>query len=532
MKRNILFSLLYLLGSSHAYSQIKTLNYGAIDIQKYEFHIAVNDSSDEIKGEAIITLKTTASLSSFILDLENKDLFNKGMVIETVNRNDKALRFEHANNKVVIFTEITTSNTEITFSIKYHGIPKDGLVISKNKYGDRTFFGDNWPNRAHQWLPTVDHPSDKALVEWHVTAPSHYQVIGNGTQQEETDLSDKNTLYVWKSEVPIPTKVMVIGIARFAVQHIGETHNIPISSWVYPQNKKEGFYDYALAKDVINFFIENVGPYPYSKLANVQSKTRFGGMENASNIFYFENSVSGERKIENLIAHEIAHQWFGNSATESGWEHIWLSEGFATYFTNLYVLETKGKDALDNLLIKQRNKVIEFYKKQYTPVIDKTSTDLMKLLNANSYQKGGWILHMLRKKLGDAVFWKGIRTYYKKFALKNASTNDLKQVFEEVSGKKLGVFFTQWLEKAGHPSLKTTWKQSRNKVKYKILQIQKSDNIFTFPIELKIAYEDGTTEITSVSVLDKKSSFLLAVKSKVKEISMDPNCWLLFEKVD
>lgn len=529
--KKIIFLFVAFCFSFTSYSQRVYTDYGAIDIQKYEFHISVNDNNNDMQGKANINLVATSNLEHFKLDLENTDETKKGMVVTSVSENGNPVKFEHQDNVLTIFSNIT-SGEEKTFSVTYHGIPKDGLVISKNKYGDRTFFGDNWPNRAHQWLPTVDHPSDKALVEWHVTAPSHYQVVGNGTQVEETDLDNQNTYYVWKTDVPIPTKVMVIGIARFAVQHIGETHNIPISSWVYPQNKEAGFYDYAMGKDIINFFIENVGPYPYSKLANVQSKTRFGGMENASNIFYFENSVSGERKIENLIAHEIAHQWFGNSASESDWTHVWLSEGFATYFTNLYVEKTKGREAFLELVHDQRNAVIKFSKQQLTPVLDTETKSLMRLLNANSYRKGAWVLHMLRKKVGDVPFWNSIRAYYKKYALKNASSNDLKNVFEDVTNQELDAFFTQWLEQPGHPILKTSWKSNVKTLTFNIEQTQETDVVFAFPLELKLVYEDDSSEIMTLSVKDKKATAKIEVKGNVKDVVIDPNSWLLFESGD
>jgi len=527
--KKITFILLAICFSFSVYGQRTYTDYGAIDVQNYEFYITVNDDNNNIQAETKFTLISKEAIDSFKLDLENIDENNKGMVVNSITESGDPIKFEHQNNTLTVYSKSNVGEQK-TYTIKYQGVPKDGLVISKNKYGERTFFGDNWPNRAHQWLPTVDHPSDKAIVEWHVIAPAHYQVIGNGTQIEETDLENQNTLYVWKTDVPIPTKVMVIGIARFAVQHIGETNNIPISSWVYPQNKEAGFYDYAIAKDIINFFIENVGPYPYSKLANVQSKTRFGGMENASNIFYFENSVSGERKIENLFAHEIAHQWFGNSASENDWTHIWLSEGFATYFTNLYVEKMKDRTAFLELVNGQREAVIKFSKQQLTPVLDSKTESLMGLLNTNSYQKGAWVLHMLRKKVGDFAFWDSIRAYYEKYALKNASSNDLKTVFEEVTNQELDAFFMQWLEKPGHPILQTSWKSNNQLLTFNIDQTQKTDVVFSFPIELKLIFEDDTSEIITLTVKDKKSSVKLDVKSNVKDVVIDPNSWLLFEQ--
>ena len=141
---------------------------------------------------------------------------------------------------------------------------------------------------------------------------------------------------------------MVFGAADFAVQLAGEHEGIPVSSWIFKEQKEKGFYDYAMALPVLEFFTKNVAPYPYEKLANVQSKTRYGGMENASCIFYYEASVKGDRSSEALIAHEIAHQWFGNSASEANWHHVWLSEGFATYWTHLYFEQTQDKSIFEN----------------------------------------------------------------------------------------------------------------------------------------------------------------------------------------
>jgi aminopeptidase N len=146
---------------------------------------------------------------------------------------------------------------------------------------------------------------------------------------------------------------MVIGAARFAVRQTGVVNGFEVTSWVYPQNREEGFDSYKYAPKILDFFHTHIGPYSYKKLANVQSKTRYGGMENASNIFYFENSVAtgaeaagNASKIEPLVAHEIAHQWFGNSASETDWHHVWLSEGFATYLTHLYFEFTYGRDRM------------------------------------------------------------------------------------------------------------------------------------------------------------------------------------------
>ncbi len=437
----------------------------------------------------------------------------------------------HKEEKLrIILTKQMNANDTATFLIPYSGIPADGLIISKTKYGHRSFFADNWPNRGHNWIPCHDDPADKATVEFIVTAPEHYQVVANGVQVEETSLGNNFKLTHWKEDTPVSTKVMVIGAADFAVNLAGMVNGtIPVYSWVYPENKDKGFYDYALAKDILPFFINNVGPYGYKKLANVQSKTRFGGLENANTIFYSENSVTGTRNSESLLTHEIAHQWFGNMATEKSFGHLWLSEGFATYFTILYFENKYGKDTATKMLKEDRDQVIAYSKESNRPIVDTAETDYMKLLNPNSYQKGGWVLHMLRNELGDSVFWRSIRRYYSTYAGGIADTRDLQKVFETVSGKNLKQFFDQWLYTAGQPALDISWRyEAAEKFLYvDVKQLQANE--FKFPLVLKINTSSGSKK--EKLLVDKiTSSFKIKQNEKPKSILVDPDTELLMSK--
>jgi aminopeptidase N len=523
--------LLYICISLFPVFNLKAQNHyerlEKIDVDSYEFSIAINDDNDIIKGSTLVKIQFKKDIENFQLDLLNKNSAGKGMTVSKLETllGDK-IPFSHENDKIKVLFKAKAGTTN-TFRINYSGIPVNGLVIAKNKYGDRTFFGDNWPNRAYHWLPTVDHPSDKAKVEWVITAPNHYQVIANGRLIEETDLDDHTRITKWKTQVPLATKVMVFGAARFAVEQVGEIYNIPVSSWVYPQNRAEGFYDYEMAYEILDWFINHVGPYPYAKLANVQSKTMFGGMENAGNIFYSERSVSGERKIEGLLAHEIAHQWFGNSASEGSWHHSWLSEGFATYFTNLYNEQTHGRDKLVSGLKGQRNNVINYSKKAYVPIVNPDITEYMKVLSTNTYQKGGWVLHMLRKEVGDEDFWKGIRTYYARYEHSNAYSDDLRAVFEEVTGEDLESFFKQWVLTAGHPDFQLDWTYNGNKLNVLINQHQKTS--FQFPLEIELVFQDGSTQRETLDVNKSKQTFELNSTKKPVKIVLDPDTWLLFE---
>lgn len=501
-----------------------------IDIQHYRFTIELNDADNTIAGTTEVTILFKNSTPTFDLDLVGKSPDGKGMAVSSVMEMKNPLKFSQQNDRLSItLNNPPQAGKEITFKINYSGVPSDGLVISTNKFGDRTFFGDNWPNRAHHWLPTIDHPYDKASCEFIVIAPSHYQAVANGILIEKTNLPNNKTLTHWKETVVLPTKVMVIGVAKFAVTTAGVTNNIPVETWVYPQNKKEGFGDFKIATDILTYFIEHVGPYPYQKLANVQSNTRFGGMENASNIFYFENSVTGKNERESLIAHEIAHQWFGNSASEMDWYHVWLSEGFATYFTNLYYETTYGKEELANRMASQREEVVQYYKENPAPVIDTTLLDINRVLSTNSYQKGSWVLHMLRKEIGDEAFWKGIRTYYETFKNSNALTSDLRAVMEKVSGKDLKLFFDQWLRVPGHPVIVGTWSYDTKKMQVDLVIQQTQKTKFTTPLEIGVKSDDGSIDLQTLQLAGKETKVSFSAEKKPSALILDPQTCLLFE---
>jgi aminopeptidase N len=498
-----------------------------VDANHYRYHIDLNDVNDSIKCGAMIVVTAKEATKTISFDL--KTVRNgKGMKVEEVGSATGDVKFEYKHEQdqlqIMLPNELKKGDTA-HISISYRGIPGDGLIISKNKFGRRTFFADNWPDRGRNWLPCIEDPADKASVEFLVVAPDHYQVVANGVQVEESDMKENKKLTHWREDVPISTKVMVIGVADFSVQLSGVIDQcIPVYSWVYPENRLQGFHDYSQAAEIMPYFIRNVGPYGYKKLANVQSKTTFGGLENANTIFYAESSVTGTRKSEGLLAHEIAHQWFGNMATEKSFAHLWLSEGFATYMTILYMENKYGTDTARKMLMEDRQQVIEFVRSSDRTVVD-NDRNYLQLLNPNSYQKGGWILHMLRRQLGDSVFWRGVRKYYARYAGKTADSKDFASVFEEVSGKKLETFFGQWLYAPGIPQLNVNWKHlhGENKVEIMVEQVQRGATIFQFPLKIKVG-----EKIHEIAITKRSEKFTITVKEHDVRIKLDPDVSLLF----
>ncbi|HWB92906.1 MAG TPA: M1 family aminopeptidase [Puia sp.] len=501
----------------------------AIDVQHYDFSLTLSDSNNIIHGTALITLEFKEPATEFSLDLTGRSADGKGMTVSSVSEGKKNLPFIQTAQQLII-KAAGASGQDHKYKITYSGIPADGLIISNNKFGKRGFFGDNWPNRAHNWLPCIDHPSDKATLDFRITAPDHYTVVANGALQEQTALSNHRKLTHWKESEPLAPKIMVIGVADFAVDHPGDAMGIPVWNYVYKENEKLGFSSYAVALQILPFYITHIGPYPFEKEGNVQSKTRFGGLENASAIFYYENSV-GSPGIESLMAHEIAHQWFGDAATETQWKHLWLSEGFATYMTLCYLENKYGPDTLRKSLARDRKKVIAFEKTRLTPVIDTSvKQDYMQLLNPNSYEKGGWVLHMLRRRIGDTLFWKGISTYYTTYRNKNASSADFEKIMDKVSGQNLDGFFHQWLDQPGHPHVTIACKYDPDKKTLSIDFTQHAtatastpgDRLFEFPLEYSI---DGN--LHTVDIKGEHTHVDLPFPEKPVAITPDPNVNLL-----
>ncbi|MFD0795662.1 M1 family metallopeptidase [Mucilaginibacter litoreus] len=515
MRRNILFTALLALTNIVSAQQLPS----TIDVQHYRFAITLTDATNVIKGEATVTAKATNAIPAINLDLIKKRADGKGMTVLAVTENGKALKFSQDSSKLTINTQADAGSVH-NYKIAYEGIPADGLIISTNRYNHRTFFGDNWATRAKNWLPCVDDPADKASVEFIVTAPAKYTVVANGLKVSE-NVSGDNKVSYWKETALLPTKVMVIGVAEFAVEQSGQPDGIPISTYVFPEDKEVGFKSYAVAAKIVPWFSKRIGAFPYKKLANVQSKTIFGGMENAGAIFYFEQSVK-DRGIEALMAHEIAHQWFGDAISEKNWWHVWLSEGFATYMTNLYIEGQYGTDSLNKRLDEDRKAIFGFEKKYKAPVVDSAfHGQMMELLNTNAYQKGGWVLHMLRRKIGDDAFWKGIAAYYKKYNGGNATTSDLCNIMEKASGQQLKQFFTQWLRTSGHPQLDIRWQYSPSAKQTTLTVKQLQPEQYKFNLEYSVDGKTYQKEINDGMVV------ITVPSSATPDLKIDPNINLL-----
>ena len=529
----LLILLLRISTVSHADNY--PINY-SLDILHYKFELTLSDATDEIIGRTSIVVQfNTNDCKKLRFDLINRsaELKDKGMLVESVLFEDNPVSYKHEKN--VLWIDLPRSfakNSTATFVINYRGIPADGLRIGNNRHGERCFFNENWPNRTRHWLPTVDHPYDKATNEFIITAPSHYQVISNGLLKEESIINANQKLTHWKQSVPISSWLYVLGVAKFAVQHVDEFLGKEIQTWVYPQDRERGFYDFASpTKEVLGFYSNYVGPFAYEKLANIQSPSVGGGMETASAIFYGENLINGKQdvRLRNVVIHEIAHQWFGNAVTETTWDDAWLSEGFATYFTMLFQEYAYGESTYIDELKKARTRVFNFYSKDSTyKIVDSRTAEEGAVTNDMTYQKGAWVLHMLREKMGHEAFREGIRSYYHAFYNKNATTDDFFEVMQKFSKVPLNTFRNQWLHRPEVLNVQVAWSydSTTSQVEVKIDQKQSTGFTFEFPIEIELV-DAISKKIVSFECSGKSSTFKIKVDKNPLALLADPRTTLL-----
>jgi aminopeptidase N len=500
-----------------------------LDVLQYELKLNLFEKQSKIIVHENVTIQFLQKSDSFQLDLVGRFQDSLGMKISTISLDNQPISYKQYTEKVTLYTATISKGETRTFVIQFEGIPTNGLIIGKNKFGDRTFFADNWPMRAKHWFACVDHPSDKAMVKLTVEAPSYLQIVSNGMLKKSEKLTFSRAITEYESFIPIPTKVLVFGAANFEKQTLPHKKDqVEITNFVYPQDKENGFKDFGQADTILAYFEAHIGKFPFEKLYNVQSTTMYGGMENAGCIFYDEKAITGKGNINELIAHEIVHQWFGNSATEQDWPHLWLSEGFATYLTNLYVEDHLGKSTFLRQMRKQRDAVIRFYSKNKLPLKDTISTNTQEMLNTNAYQKGAWVLHMLREQVGKELFWKAIRSYYEAYKFSNATSKDFIYVFEQVTHRGFTQFYEEWICKSGYPIISYTMEEVDKKFKIKFNQNQKEN--FHFSLEFLVLYEDNTEELKTLFFTDKEVVLELPTSKKVRNIMLDPNFKLLFDE--
>lgn len=452
------------------------------------YHIAIDipDSGSVIRGATSIRYQAVAGTGPLLLD------FDRALTVDSVQSDGRPVDYAFPDDTTLRVARWGPPGTSLMVTVYYHGTPTDGLFISKNVHGDRTAFADNWPNRAHHWFPSEDHPSDKATASFAVGVPSGWRAIANGILEGVDSLPGGRTRWWWRTERRIPVYTMVIGAGRMVVSEIGRGGGPSHTLWTFPQDSAFARdVPFARAQQIIEHYARLFGPFPYAKLAHVQSSTRFGGMENSSAIFYAEGGYARRTMRDGVVAHETAHQWFGDAVTEYDWHHLWLSEGFASYFDPVF-FQLVGEEGRFRREMAEKKQEYLASNVVDRPVIDTSETDYFRLLNANNYPKGAWILHMLREEVGDSAFFGGVRDYYETYRDSTALSADLLTAMERHAGRSLRWFFEQWLLQPGYPQFQVSWEPELegDRVRIRVAQVQ-PERWGTFVLRVPVVVEEG-----------------------------------------
>lgn len=551
-----------------------------IKILHYTFDVTLGGASDELTVKDTIDLELLApnvqgidlNLCNLIREPQSPDPLNpylqpvprarrtgeeatppapapssvgRGMTVTEVVSESKPLAFTHEHDVLhVSFPTGVKAGDRFSFTVAYHGVPATGLFIGTNKYGDRVWFTDNWPNKARNWLATIDHISVKTPKTISVTAPSTYQVLSNGSKSDETDLPNGLRRTTWSEVMPIPSWQFSLGVAPMAVEYFGKAKGTEFSAWAFPQDADNAFK--ALepkTASIFEFYSDHIGPYAYEKLAHLEAIGGGGATEPASTIFYFNGSYGAE-------SHEMAHHWFGDAVTERDWDDVWLSEGFATYFALLYTEHADGRDAFLAGVKRARDVAMkyELAHPDDTVVHDNLAHDSEVLFNSPQiYQGGAMVLHTLRGVLGDDVFWAGIRLYYSRFRNASASTDDLRRAMEDAcfaagncpaDHQDLKWFFDEWLHRGNILEVKGNWHyDAAARQLHVVLSQSQPQGLYRMPIEVGITLpaqsagprgrSSGPALQKTTILLDKAENTLdIPLDTAPVDVALDPDTWV------
>ena len=351
----------------------------------------------------------------------------------------------------------------------------------------------------HYWFPCYDAPNDLSASEMIITVDDHLTAVSNGALLEKSrDAKHHTATFHWSESKPHVSYLISFAVGTYA-DAADSLGSLPIHNYVYPFQEPDAMRSFSNTPDMIDYFSNKIGyPYPWEKYGHVLVEDfMFSGEENVSIATITDRTIHDARaqldySSDPLVAHELAHQWWGDLVSFRDWSHAWLSEGFATYFEMVYEEHARGHDAAARVLHDAQQLVVNSDRfDARRPVVCKSYGVPMDIFDNRIYQKGACVLSMLRFVLGEELFWKSISYYVHKFAFQNVETNDFKIAIEEATGYNLDWFFDEWLYHAGYPEflIETSWDKRTESVNVTVKQQQKVDSltpVFRTPVDIEV----------------------------------------------
>ena len=472
------------------------------------------------------------------------------MSVSRVHVDGSEARFEHDGKVLTVRHDSPLSVSAHEVVVEYSARPTRGVyfIHPEPDYPDKPVqvWTQSEAQAARFWFPCHDHPDDKSTTETIITAPDGYTVISTGKLVSRSSSSGWSTFH-WSEAAPHSTYLNSFIVGKF-VETGEEAEGVPLQYYVPEKKSKDTKRFFGLTPDMMRTFLAVTGHgYPYEKYAQVAVHDFiYGGMENISATTMTDARFPDERSEEDyaarysrpdrnhieLVAHELAHSWFGDLVTMKDWSHSWLNEGFATYMEAVYHERSLGKDEFRQRMLYGSQTYFEEDENKYRrPIVDSDYLYADDLFDSHAYEKGSWMLHQLRRILGDAEFFKGVSAYLKRYAYKNPDTHDFMRVMEESSGVSLERYFEQSLFLAGHPEIEAeySWDAEGGSAAVTIRQVQAVDEltpIFQFPCDL-VFYTTKGRDLRKVWVRSKEETFHFQLSSEPTVVEIDPEGWLL-----
>jgi aminopeptidase N len=432
----------------------------------------------------------------------------------------------------------------LDLKVAYSGSPKQGLhfVLNDPAYPEKplSVWTQGESEDTHHWLPCYDYPNDRATSEMIITVPKPLFVVSNGSLVETRHNEGATTTYHWKMDVPHVSYLISLAVGEFAVYH-DRVGDIPLDYYVAKNvDEKTARRFMGKTPQMIRFFGETIGqPYPYVKYAQTCLPEFGGGMENISATSMTDSVLRDdiaalEGDADGLVAHELAHQWFGDLLTCKDWSHLWLNEGFASYFDPLYIRHDRGEDAFRLEMDDSLSSYLNDDRGYRRPIVEPRYESSMSMFDGMTYAKGACVLHTLRGLLGDDAWWKGIRGYVAAHKFQVVDTEDFRKAMEAGSGKDLKWFFDQWVYKAGHPELKVRWhyEDSDKTVRVAVEQKQSVNDqtpLFRLPTTLELDEGSGPPRVVPIVIDAVSHEFVIPAATKPRMVQIDPEGWLIKE---
>ena len=496
-----------------------------IDVLHYDLNFDLYPDDSFLKGDAVITgilidKSSTEITLNFYDNLKIKDLTVNGLKAE----------YSTSDNHLRIKYEVYTDTFKV--EVKYEGKPKhvglSGFAFGEINKSD-VVYNLSEPDFASSWFPCNDLPSDKALLDISITNDSSKVSVSNGVLRDIKINGGRKT-YHWGTFYPIATYLVCIYSAdyvTFSDKYISQNKQdtLPIQYYVFANQLENAKIDFADHPKFLDFFAKTFGEYPFikEKYGVAEFLWQFGAMEHQTITGIGSNFVTGKKYFNDVYVHELAHHWWGDAVSPSTWKDIWLNEGFATYSEALYAEHVGGEKALQSVML---GKLKEFKGTLYNPKDN--------LFGNTVYDKGAWVLHMLRNETGDSLFFKILRTWFEEYKFKNDSTDDFKKICESIARRDFTKFFDQWIYKGeGKIELQYDWSVQKVsgefKVDISVWQTQKEYDIYNFPLEFKFTAGSDTNLLKTFYIDQRKQSIEITLKDMPDKIEPDPSNWLLAE---